>query len=748
MSGKIYKQKVNKVTEKFSNRKATIFLVVLALIFTIITFVILSGGIVTSHKSSVQFVILSINGFVLVLLILALFFCIFRLISEHRRRLVGSKIHIKLIVLFSIIAIVPTILVGIFATILFHFGIQNWFNNRVSTALNEALLASKGYLQEHNDNIRTEAFSLANYIQGIQNNYAQAGQDLYDDGNSLDQILDSQATLRGLNAAFVYNSFTQKIIASGGLFNNTSYAKQLPRSATLMSHNDVAILDSPDEETVRAAIPINDTPPLVLLIIRPVDPVILNHMHKTEKVVMQYNDLNNKSSKIQVMFVIIFALIALLVVLVAILIGLFIANQIARPVGLLTLAAQKISKGNLNVRVPEYGKDDEITDLARAFNQMTNQLSVQHKELIEANQQIDERRRFTEAVLSGVSSGVIGLDKQAVIELPNRSANQLLSIDLMNYIGHKITDVVPEFSPLLSIISEEIDIINNNHKLIQKEIQIKTSAGSRMLLAQIGPEIRGNEIEGFVITFDDITDLQAAQRKAAWADIARRIAHEIKNPLTPIQLSAERLRRRFLKEISKDQDIYNQCIDTIVRHVGDIGRMVDEFSSFARLPQPVIKTNEVTCIIRETLFLQQNAHCEIRYHTDLPNDKIEMNCDARLISQALTNLFQNASDAINMKNEKSNGHENYIGNIWVTLELNKNTIIISVKDDGIGLPQEDRLRLTEPYVTHKPKGTGLGLAIVKKIMEEHNGTLQLKDRIEGRGTISILTFQIRGQYDA
>lgn len=748
MRRKIYNRRLRTVLEKFLGRKITVFLVTLALFIAIVTFIILSGGIITSHKYPIQLIVFILNGIVLLLLFITLFIRITRLISEHRRGLVGSKIHIKLIVLFSIIAIIPTVLVGIFATVLFHYGIQIWFNNRVSTALNEALLASKGYLQEHNDNIRTEAFSLANYIQGIQGNYAQAGENLFDDENNLDQILDSQATLRGLNAVFIYNSFTQKIIASGGLFNNTSYIKQLPRSAAIMSHNDVAILDSPDEETVRAAIPISDTPPLVLLIIRPVDPVILNHMHKTEKVVNQYNNLNTNSSKIQIMFVIIFALIALLVLSAAILIGLFLANQIARPVGLLTLAAQRVSKGNFKVRVPEQPKDDEIAELSRAFNRMTNQLSVQHHKLIEANQQIDERRRFTEAVLFGVSSGVIGLDKKAMIELPNRSASQLLAIDLMNHIGCNIVDVVPEFASLISVISNEEPFKKIKQRLKQKEIQIKTAAGSRVLLVQIGPEIRGSEIEGFVITFDDITELQAAQRKAAWSDIARRIAHEIKNPLTPIQLAAERLRRRFLKEITGDSVIFNQCIDTIVRHVSDIGRMVDEFSSFARMPQPVMKQNNLSRIIRETLFLQQSAHPEIKYHVNLLNENTQVSCDARLISQALTNLFQNAADAINMENEKNNIYTEIKGNIWISLDIKENNLYIKVKDDGIGLPQEDRLRLTEPYVTHKPKGTGLGLAIVKKIMEEHHGSLQLQDRTEGKGTVSVLTFQIRGQDDA
>lgn len=725
-----------RIIEKLSGRKATIILVALALLFGIVTFVILSGGIVTSHKHHIQLIITLLNLSVLLLLVTALFIRIMRLIVERRKGMAGSKIHVKLVVLFGIISIIPTILVGVFATVLFHYGIQIWFSNRVSTALNEALQASRGYLQEHNANIRTEAFSLANYIQGMQNNLAQEGQNLFEDSNVLDQILDSQATLRGLNAAIVYNPATQKIVASGGLLNNVSYIKNLPRTTTsFMSHNDVAILDSSDKETVRAAISISDTPSLMLLIIRPVDPTILNHMYKTEKVVDQYNVLNSKQSQIQIMFVIIFGLVALLVLAAAVLLGLYLANQIARPVGLLTLAAKKVSEGDLNVSVPERDKDDELTDLSRTFNKMTNQLSVQRTELIEANKQIDDRRRFTEAVLFGVSSGVIGLDKQMTIELPNRSANQLLNVDLFNHIGQKITDIVPEFTEFL------LKNADRAQQSKQEEIQIQTPSGSRVLLVQIGPEIGGSEIEGFVITFDDITELQSAQRKAAWADIARRIAHEIKNPLTPIQLAAERLKRRFLKEIQSDSQIFSQCIDTIVRHVGDIGRMVDEFSSFARMPQPVMSKNNLSTIVRDTLILQQNAHSEIKYHIELPNQGPYLDCDQRLIGQALTNLFQNAADAISMLNKCDNIETAIAGNIWVQVKETEREICIFVTDDGIGLPQEDRLRLTEPYVTHKPKGTGLGLAIVKKIMEDHKGTLQLRDRAEGKGTTSILAFQ-------
>lgn len=734
---------LRRLVDKLSGRKATIFLVTLALLFGIVTFIILSGGVATAYLHRFQWIIFLLDIIVLVLVSATLVIRILRLFADRRSGLAGAKIHTRLVILFGVVSVIPTILVGIFASILFHYGIQIWFNDRVSKALNEAMQASRGYLQEHNANIRTEAFSLANYIQGMENNLAQTGQDLFEDPNALDQILDSQATLRGLNAALIYNPYTHKIIASGGLMSNVSNVQDIPSTSTaIMSHDDVSILDSPDEKTVRAAITLNDTPPMILLIIRPVDPSILNHMNKTEQVVGEYNKLSDNRSKIQIIFVFIFAMIALLVLMAAVLIGLYLANQIARPVGLLILAAQRVSEGDLKVFVPEQPRDDEISGLSRAFNRMTNQLAMQHTELIEANRQIDERRRFTEAVLSGVSSGVIGLDTQCNIELPNQAASALLGIDLSKHIGEKLIDIVPEFSPLIE------DMVQSQ----RYEIQVGPNSHKRVLLAQIGSEIGSEEIEGFVVTFDDITELQSAQRKAAWADVARRIAHEIKNPLTPIQLAAERLKRRFMKEISSDTETFSQCVDTIVRHVKDIGRMVDEFSSFARMPQPVMKSTDLSRIVREALILQKNAHPEIQYHTDLQDHGPIVDCDQRLIGQALTNLLQNAADAIGMKSKDKNVHNfaetETLGNIWVQLKIFDQQIYLSVADDGIGLPQEDRLRLTEPYVTHKPKGTGLGLAIVKKIMEDHAGTIELNDRPDGNGAVSVLIFQMRGQNGA
>jgi two-component system nitrogen regulation sensor histidine kinase NtrY len=447
-------------------------------------------------------------------------------------------------------------------------------------------------------------------------------------------------------------------------------------------------------------------------------------MQHTEQAVSEYQRLDENRSWLQIAFAWIFAIVALLVLLAAGLIGLIMANQIARPVGLLISAAERVRSGDLSVWVHEAATGDELAGLSRAFNRMTGQLAAQRSELMDAYSQIDERRRFTETVLAGVSAGVIGLDAQGRIELPNRTADELLGLDLLAAIGHPLAEIVPDFAGLFA----EAAVAPERARTA--EIQTGPANRRRILLVRIGAELSAGRTDGFVVTFDDITELQSAQRKAAWADVARRIAHEIKNPLTPIQLSAERLKRRFAKEIQSDPDTFAQCADTIIRHVGDIGRMVDEFSAFARMPQPVIKQEDAGRIVREALVLQRTARPGIHWSSDIPDRGPVVACDRRMIRQALTNLLQNASDAVAMRDGA--------GRITLAVQAAAREVRITVADDGVGLPQEDRDRLTEPYVTHKPKGTGLGLAIVKKIMEDHAGLLTLGDNPDGPGAVATL----------
>src|SRR5204862_2093190 len=438
--------------------------------------------------------------------------------------------------------------------------------------------------------------------------------------------------------------------------------------------------------------------------------------------------LEGQRSGFQITFAVIYILVALLFLAAAISIGVHFAAQLADPISRLMGAAERIRAGDLTARVPEGEKDDELASLSRAFNRMTYQIQAQQRELIEANRQLDERRRFTETVLTGVSAGVIGLDRAGHIYLPNRTASALLGVDLDLSIGEDLAEVAPEMARLLKLATRRPD------RLAQAQVQIEGTDSMRTLLVRIAAEHDDGEIRGFVVTFDDITELVSAQRKAAWADVARRIAHEIKNPLTPIQLSAERLRRKYLKEIKKDPETFRICTDTIIRHVEDIGRMVDEFSSFARMPAPVLKPEDLTTIVEQAVFLERTAHPKIGFEVRFAARPVPLRCAARLVGPALINVIKNALESIEGRiAEKGPAPP---GQIVVTVEA-EGPIAVTVEDNGKGLPRQGRERLTEPYVTTRAKGTGLGLAIVKKIMEDHQGELMLSDGEHGGARVRL-----------
>ena len=707
-------------------KAVTLVLAASALALGVGTFIALSGGIELSRRPNLTYALVLANLVVLLMLGAVLSGRLTRVWVERRRGFAGSRLHVRLVMLFSVVAITPAIVVAIFATVFFNYGIQAWFNDRVRTALNEGLEASRGYLEEHRNNIRTDALRMAYDLAG-------AGPILANDPFAFGQFLQQQTFLRGLTEAIIYEPVTGQVVAGVGAMSGFG-VEPAPREATELARTgEVAVIGSPDESRVRAVVQLNSTPSLMLLIGRPIDQDILGHMSRTEQAVAEYRRLDDNRSGLQVTFALIFAMVALLVLFAAVLLGLVLANQIVRPIGKLILAAERVRAGDLDVRVPEVNTGDEVAGLSRAFNRMTGQLGAQRAELMDAYGQIDERRRFTETVLAGVSAGVIGLDGQGRVELPNAAAGVLLGMDLMGVIGQRLADIVPQFAPLLAEAAAAPD------RPRTAELEIGPASRRRTLLVRIGADQRGGLPDGYVVTFDDITELQSAQRKAAWADVARRIAHEIKNPLTPIQLSAERLKRRFTREITSDPETFAQCADTIVRHVGDIGRMVDEFSAFARMPQPVLRPEDVGRIARETLVLQRSARPEIVWATDIPDRGPLAQCDRRLLGQAMTNLLQNAADAVAMRPRDEAAPA---GHITVTVRAEDGMALLQVVDDGVGLPQEDRARLTEPYVTHKVKGTGLGLAIVKKIMEDHGGRLELDDRAEGPGAVATLALPL------
>ncbi len=714
---------LRRVADMLLGRGVTLGLALGALFMGIATFVLLSDGSPLGPTRPGQVVgIVLVNLAVILLLVASLAGRLVRVWVERRRGAAGSRLHTRLVLLFSVVAVVPAMLMAGFAALFFNLGIQAWFSDRVRTALEASLSASRAYLEEHQNNIRADALAMANDLN-------RATVLLPDQALAFARVVATQAGIRGLTEAVVFEPILGRIVAHAGMTAQFTLAPPPSWAIDTAREGEVAVVTGDEEGRVRAVVALNQTSGMLLMIGRPVDASVLEHMQRTEAAVTAYQALDRNREGLQVTFVMIFAVGAVLVLLAAVLIGLLLANQLAGPISRLITAAERVRGGDLSVRVEEGDADDEVGSLSRAFNRMTNQLAAQRSELMEAYRQIEERQLFTEAVLGGVSAGVVGLDGEKRVNLPNRSASALLGMDLEQAIGRPMAEVAPEFAPLLAGSGGT------------KEVKVGPPSERRTLLARLSPEMEG---AGYVLTFDDISALLVAQRQSAWADVARRIAHEIKNPLTPIQLSAERLKRRYLKQITDDPDTFKACTDTIVRQVGDIGRMVDEFSAFARMPQPVMRAEEMGRVVREALVLQQNARPEIAFETVLPPVEVQALCDRRLINQALTNLLQNAADSIAARAAMEEAPPQPIGRIRVALEMAGSMICVAVEDDGVGLPEgEERERLTEPYVTHKTKGTGLGLAIVKKIMEDHGGRLALRDAAGGQGARAELLLPAR-----
>jgi two-component system nitrogen regulation sensor histidine kinase NtrY len=641
----------------------------------------------------------------------------------QRRGSSGSKLHLRFIVLFSLVAVTPAILMSVGSTMLFRYGIESWFSDRVRIALQASLQVAHAYLEEHQQIIGGDALAMANDIN-------REGPALMRAPQAFSGFVATQAAIRGLTEAIVFNAQGRVLARSGLAFAIESNVDQIPSWAFDKARSgDVAVLTGSADDRVRALVQLQSLyGDAYLYVGRFVDPKVLGHMEQTSAAVAEYERLEGRRSGLETAFSLVFAVIALLLLLAAVWVGLTMATRLATPIAELIDAAERVRSGDLDARVTENAAD-EIGMLGRAFNRMTSQLGSQRRDLVGANRELDERRRFTETVLAGVSAGVIGLDRDCRVHLPNRSASELVGISLEECLGSPLAEVLPELEEAVEEVRRRPD------KLIQREVRLARQGGrSRVLLVRVAAERLESETIGFVITFDDITELVSAQRKAAWADVARRIAHEIKNPLTPIQLSAERLKRKYLKEIHSDPDTYVNLIETIVRQVGDIGRMVDEFSSFARMPAPQMKPDDLADICRQAMFLQRTGYPDITFVSDLPDSKVPVTCDGRLIGQALTNLLKNAVEGVRGRD----GDRPEPGRITLRLTTDAERIVVEVEDNGKGLPAENRERLTEPYVTTRVKGTGLGLAIVKKIMEDHGGDLYLEDAPGGGARVCLV----------
>ncbi len=547
------------------------------------------------------------------------------------------------------------------------------------------------------------------------------------DPASINDFVNDQAKLRSLDEIILFTP-DGKVLAQTRLsFNLIFKLDSLSQMDFEEAKEHVMIYYNKDQDRVRAFIRIDPRMNVYLIVGRYVDPQVLAHISKTQRASSEYKRLERNRGDIEIKFIMIFAAFSLLLLMFVLWIGMAFANRLAAPISALIAASERVRAGDLSARVEERADQDEFGLLSRTFNRMTTELEAQRTKLIEVNIQIDRRRHFIETVLAGVSAGVLGLDSHYCINIANKFARSLLDLTTEEIVGRNLRDLIPEMKDLLEQAREGS---------VQSQLQFTREANTHTLLVRIAVEREDDVVVGYIITFDDITLLVNAQRKAAWSDVARRIAHEIKNPLTPIQLSAERLKKKYAPQITEDPETFQRYIDTISRQVSYIGDMVREFSEFARMPEAVLERHNLDELCEESIFLQKTAHPEIQFKLNTGEDKNYIYCDSSQISQILTNLLINAIDSIEAVVEKKPDH---IGKITVELETTNDHIVLLVDDNGEGFPEEGRAKLLEPYVTERAKGTGLGLAIVRRIIEAHNGTISLED-VPGGGARIRLVF--------
>ncbi|MGH1482684.1 MAG: ATP-binding protein [Geminicoccales bacterium] len=706
------------------SRRIAIVLTVAAALSGLATYVVLSGTMQFGANSEWVLALLYLDVILLLSLGVVVARRLVQIILARRQGSVGSRLHARLVALFSIVAVAPAIVVAVFAVAFLHYGLEAWFSERVSKALTNSLNVAQSYLEEHKDVIGADALAMAADIN-------REAPNLVGSPELFQRLFDAQAALRSLTEAIVFQGDGQVIARTGLSFGleieSLPDADQLARAAA----GEAVVLTNDTEDRVRALVGLTSFDDTFLYVGRFVDSQVLAYLSETREVVDEYRTLELRRSGIERTFAVIFGVIALLLLLAAVGVGLIFANSVAGRITALIHATDQVRAGDLTVQVPGVEEEDEIDHLQTAFNLMTSQLNSQRNDLMTANSQLDERRLFTEAVIGGVSSGVIGLDAQGKITLPNASAIEFLGSDAL--VGRPIIAILPEVAGLLAGV-----VAAPQNPAIEEQIEFRREDGHYTLLVRIAAQLdEDRRITGFVMTFDDITELLAAQRTAAWSEVARRIAHEIKNPLTPIRLSAERLKRKYLPQIETDEETFVGSVDTIVRQVDNIGRLINEFSAFARMPAPVFNQESACDLVRQAVYLQQGARSDIKFETQLPEDDIQLYCDSRKVAQALTNLVQNAVQSV-LQRLEAEGSESEPGWVLVKLEDADQFCSIEVRDNGLGLPADEPVgRLTEPYVTKRPDGTGLGLAIVKKIMEEHGGTISLRNRGGGGASVNL-----------
>jgi two-component system nitrogen regulation sensor histidine kinase NtrY len=629
----------------------------------------------------------------------------------------GARLHLRFVSLFALAAAAPAVIVALFFGVLVTRGIENWFSARVQSVVQNSATVARSYLEEQKSYIGAHVDVMAGEVN-------RAAPALADSPVAFSQWLRDRAAENGLSAAYLIDR-EGRVLARAELPGAPSLLIPAPANFAAADEGDVSATAFESADLFRALYRLRGYPDAYLYVVRPVDPGIFSHLFETQASLAAYHEAKASRARIQGAFALSYLEISLLVLVAAVWLGMAAASSIAAPVARLVQAAGRVAKGDLTARVDTSSDPEEIAVLSRAFNRMTFDLGEQQQALRAAHVEAESRRLFMETVLLGVSAGVIGLDPAGRVSAVNRQAMRLLDLSAGDSFGARLSEIAPELEAIAAGAAD-------HGGEAEADVDVVRAGESRRLRVRAS-----HSAEGLVLTFDDITRLVAAQRNAAWKDVARRIAHEIKNPLTPIQLSAERLRRKYRKEIVGDLETFDRCTETIIRQVGDIGRMVDEFSAFARMPAPKFAEHDAAEMLREAVFAQRVADPAIAIEIAEPAAPVALMCDGRIVGQALANVLKNAAEAIAIRRAASPGTQ---GRIRARVVVGDDHLDFEVEDNGAGLPAKDRDRLTEPYVTTREKGTGLGLAIVKRILEDHGGQLVLADALERPGARVILSF--------
>jgi two-component system nitrogen regulation sensor histidine kinase NtrY len=717
MSKKKNRQKIQIMLGKFRRwaqkvalvRKLGIAFIIAALLSGIATYSVFT--LPEGPKANLVSYMFALDFFLLLCLVLLFVQALVKAYREKRKGSEGSALMLRAIILFLMTTAMPAVLITLFSLIFFSIVVQAWFGTQVYNAVKESKNVAEAYFEDYSKSITYDAMLVVNDIDMLRM-----------DRNRLEDLLTNRLLSRGVDEAVIFDA-SGKIMAKSG-YTFVLSSEQVPFSALEEADDGkISLTVSRGGDWIRALVRIPNSI-FYLYIGKMVDSKVIGHIDRARDAVNKYEMLEQERSTIEITFVAIFIVVALLLMLISAWVGMQFASRISKPIIRLIDAADKVKNGDLTVRVAEENKKDEISILTRTFNRMLGRIA-------NTNKQLEERRIFTETVLSGVSSGVVGTDEKGTIRVLNKAVEQFAGVDFKIVKGKNITLFVPETKEMMEQVNK------NRNKIISTEIKTYKDGMQKVLLLRVAAEnssAKNDKVTGFVFTFDDITKLQTAERKAAWADVARRVAHEIKNPLTPIQLSAERLKRKYESQITEDRDNFKVCTDIIIQQVAEIGRMVDEFSAFARMPAPVIKETNLSEIVKQCIFMQKVANPSVNFKIVEKNTNVVINCDAEQVSRIVVNVLKNAAESIY---ESKNSEK---GEVKVTVGQDGIKTVVSVKDNGKGLPDEEMYgKITEPYVTTKKDGTGLGLAIAKKIMDDHNGTIAFKNNND-EGAEVILTF--------